>query len=137
MVHHAILPLPTPNGRHLKMIKIRRQTIALLAAVAAMLAVLGYGASNGSMSRKPATIVSQKGRMFSVGSLNISAGDVVRIVNDDADLQHHVYIDAKEFKFDSGDQEPGSATDIAFPFPGSFTVLCGIHPKMKLVVDVK
>ena len=36
----------------------------------------------------------------------------------------------------SGDQEPGSKVDVAFTELGNFTVLCGIHPKMKLVVHV-
>jgi plastocyanin len=60
----------------------------------------------------------------------------VTIVNDDGDLLHHAYIESDQFNFDSGDQEPGSKVDIAFSMAGSFTVLCGIHPKMKLVVRV-
>ena len=39
--------------------------------------------------------------------------------------------------FDSGDQEPGSKTNIAFPVAGTFDVLCAIHPKMKLTIQVK
>ncbi len=41
------------------------------------------------------------------------------------------------FNFNSGDQLPGSQTDIVFSVPGTFNVLCGIHPKMRLVVHVK
>ncbi len=85
----------------------------------------------------PQFMVSQKGRMFLPGSLVINRGDTIRIVNDDGDLLHHAYIESDTFNFDSGDQEPGSKTDITFPEAGTFTVLCGIHPKMKLVVDVK
>jgi plastocyanin len=81
--------------------------------------------------------VSQKGRMFLPGELAVGQGDTVRIVNDDGDLLHHAYIDSDSFSFDSGDQEPGSQTDIRFTVAGTFTVLCGIHPKMKLVVHVK
>jgi plastocyanin len=38
--------------------------------------------------------------------------------------------------FDSGDQQPGTRTDITFATPGDFEVLCAIHPKMRLVVHV-
>ncbi len=81
--------------------------------------------------------VSQKGRAFQPGSLVIRRGEVVEIVNDDGDLLHHAYVDSPTFSFDSGDQEPGGKTQIVFTAPGSFSVLCGIHPKMKLAVRVE
>lgn len=81
--------------------------------------------------------ISQRNRQFNPGALTIRAGDVVTIVNDDGDLHHHAYVSNPDFKFDSGDQEPGSRTDIVFSTPGQFNVLCGIHPKMRLVVTVK
>ena len=80
--------------------------------------------------------VSQKGRAFQPGELTIRRGETVQIVNDDADLLHHAYVDSERFTFDSGDQEPGSKTDVTFPVAGTFSVLCGIHPKMKLTVHV-
>jgi plastocyanin len=80
--------------------------------------------------------VSQKGRSFQPGELTIRRGETVRIVNDDADLLHHAYVDSEQFTFDSGDQEPGSKADVTFSVAGTFTVLCGIHPKMKLTVHV-
>jgi plastocyanin len=82
-------------------------------------------------------IVTQKGQMFHPGELSINRGDTVEIVNDDGELIHHAYVDSKTFSFDSGDQEPGSKTDIVFSVPGTFVVLCGIHPKMRLDVTVK
>ena len=39
--------------------------------------------------------------------------------------------------FDTGEQLPGSKTVVRFPSAGQFTILCGIHPKMKLAVSVK
>lgn len=71
------------------------------------------------------------------GQLGIRRGDVVRIVNDDEDLSHHAYVMSDRFKFDSGDQEPGHDVDIPFTVAGTFNVLCGIHPKMRLVVAVR
>jgi plastocyanin len=82
-------------------------------------------------------IVSQKGRAFQPGQMTIERGETLDIVNDDADLLHHAYIDADDFSFDSGDQEPGSRARIVFSKTGTFTVLCGIHPKMNLVVTVR
>ncbi len=82
-------------------------------------------------------VVSQKGRQFQPGEMTINRGEALLIVNDDGDLRHHAYIDSDTFKFDSGDQEPGSKTSITFPTAGTFDVLCAIHPKMKLVVHVK
>jgi len=81
-------------------------------------------------------IVSQKGRTFHPETLVVSKGETVVIVNDDSDLLHHAYVDSPTFSFDSGDQEPGSRTPVTFTQTGVFQVLCGIHPKMKLVVRV-
>lgn len=81
-------------------------------------------------------LVSQKGRSFQPGGLEIKRGDTITIVNDDSDLLHHAYIETESFSFDSGDQEPGSRTEVKFTKTGTFTILCGIHPKMKLVVRV-
>lgn len=81
-------------------------------------------------------LVSQKGRMFHPDNLSVARGEVVTFVNDDSDLLHHVFVESDTFNFDSGDQEPGSRTPITFTERGTFQVLCGIHPKMKLVVRV-
>jgi plastocyanin len=86
---------------------------------------------------QPKYIVSQKGREFHPDELTLKRGESIEIVNDDGDLRHHAYIKSNNFNFDSGDQEPGSKTEITFPVAGDFNVLCAIHPKMKLVVHVK
>jgi len=80
--------------------------------------------------------VSQKGRAFQPGELTIPRGGTVQIINDDGDLLHHAYVESERFSFDSGDQEPGSRTNVIFSVSGTFSVLCGIHPKMKLTVHV-
>lgn len=103
-------------------------------AAAAILAGLA-GAAVASTATK--TLVSQRGRTFLPGALSIHQGDTVEVVNDDGDLMHHAYVDDPEFSFDSGDQEPGAKADIVFTKAGTFNVLCGIHPKMKLVVTVR
>ena len=80
--------------------------------------------------------VTQRGQVFRPGQITVRRGDIIQIFNDDGELLHHAYVDTNRFSFDSGDQEPGSKTDITFPISGDFSVLCGIHPKMKLLVHV-
>jgi plastocyanin len=107
-----------------------------LAAVGiAAAAIVGFGTLVGLAL--PQYTVSQKGREFNPAQISIRRGETVQIVNDDGDLLHHAYIDSKAFAFDSGDQQPGSRTDITFPVAGTFDVLCAIHPKMKLQVKVQ
>ncbi len=116
------IPQKLPRMRHL----------AVVCAVAA--AIFGLGTLVGLAL--PQYTISQKGREFNPGQITIKRGETIQIVNDDGDLLHHAYIDSKEFSFDSGDQQPGSRTDITFPVAGKFDVLCAIHPKMKLEVHV-
>jgi plastocyanin len=108
-------------------------------AIAAVPA-LGLGAVCGlflaNQLQASGTAVSQKGRMFHPDNLALSRGETITFINDDSDLLHHVFVESDSFTFDSGDQEPGSRTPIAFTERGTFQVLCGIHPKMKLVVRV-
>lgn len=114
--------------------RVRRLEIAFATVAAASLGLLG-GLAWGDTG--PAHFkVSQRGRAFLPGELVINRGDIVEIVNDDGDLLHHAYVESDRFNFDSGDQEPGGKVDVAFTATGNFTVLCGIHPKMKLLVHV-
>ena len=108
----------------------RRPTTVAVAAV--VLAALGTMVGAG-----PQYSISQKGREFHPGEITIKRGDAIQIVNDDADLLHHAYVDSDKFTFDSGDQKPGSITPITFTVAGDFDVLCAIHPKMRLVVHVQ
>jgi plastocyanin len=115
------------TGRGVVSSRVRATALAGLACVIPVVAALAAGPY----------IVTQKGQTFHPGTLTINRGDTVEIVNDDGELIHHAYVDSKTFSFDSGDQEPGSKTDIVFSVPGTFMVLCGIHPKMRLDVTVK
>jgi len=108
-----------------------RRAIAM-AFTATLLVVFGTLAG----SAVPQYTISQKGREFHPGEVTIQRGETIQIVNDDADLLHHAYIDSPKFSFDSGDQKPGSVTPVTIPVSGDFDVLCAIHPKMLLVVHV-
>jgi plastocyanin len=111
------------------------RTRSSIAALTAGALLIGFGTMAGLAASQ--YLVSQKGREFSPNDVAIKRGEAVTIVNDDADLRHHAYVDSDKFSFDSGDQEPGSKTNITFPVAGTFEVLCAIHPKMKLVVHVQ
>ena len=106
--------------------------------VVVLLALLGFvgGVSWAAANTSPYQ-VSQRGRDFQPNKIVVKRGETVRIVNDDADLLHHAYIKSGRFNFDSNDMAPGSKVDIKFSVPGEFNVLCGIHPKMKLSVQVQ
>jgi plastocyanin len=118
-------------GKQTGMVRLRIGAVILLAAGV----IIAAGTLVGSAASQ--YLVSQKGREFRPGDLTIKRGETITIVNDDADLRHHAYVDSDKFKFDSGDQEPGSRTDVTFPVAGNFDVLCAIHPKMKLTVHVQ
>lgn len=106
--------------------------------VVILLAVLGFAGGVGWAAATSAPYqVSQRGRDFQPNKIVVKRGETVRIVNDDADLLHHAYIKSDKFNFDSSDMAPGSKVDIKFSVPGEFNVLCGIHPKMKLSVQVQ
>ena len=111
--------------------RLRRPAAVVLTAAV----IVGLGSLVGLAL--PQYTVSQKGREFHPGEIRIKRGETVQIVNDDGDLLHHAYIDSPKFSFDSGDQQPGSKTDVTFPVSGDFDVLCAIHPKMRLVVHVQ
>ena len=81
-------------------------------------------------------LVSQKGRTFAPGKLTVSRGDVVRFLNDD-EYTHHVFMKSTSFNYDSGEIEAGKFAETAMTVPGSFEVRCAIHPKMRLVLEVK
>ncbi len=114
-----------------KLSRERRMAIAAFAAGAVCAVALRGGSALADYS------ISQKGREFHPGEITVKRGETIQIVNDDADLLHHAYIDSPKFSFDSGDQKPGSVTPVTFNAAGDFDVLCAIHPKMKLTVHVK
>ena len=113
-------------------ISVRASTLA--AAVA--LTVVGSFVAAANL-KLTGMLVSQKNRHFNPGEVSVNQGDSIIVVNDDGDLLHHAYVESDDFNFDSGDQQPGSRTPITFTSKGDFKVLCGIHPKMKLLVHVR
>ena len=110
-----------------------RRPLFLLACCGALAPILGAWAAWAAN----VPIVTQANRKFEPQQIEVARGGTIRFVNDDGQLLHHVYSTSPDFGFDSGEQEPGKAIEERFPVPGTFTVLCGIHPKMRLVVTVR
>ena len=115
--------------------RLLREPTFYTAVLTALLPFIGSVAWAAATS--PEYVISQLGRAFRPSEVTIKRGETIEVVNDDGDLLHHVYVESDKFNFDSGDQNPGSRTSISFPASGNFTLLCAIHPKMKLVVHVQ
>jgi cytochrome c peroxidase len=79
--------------------------------------------------------VSQKDRRFSPGAILLKAGEALRILNDDT-RTHNVRVDGSGMSFNSDGQNPGDTVTLGFDEPGHYDVICGIHPEMRLSVDV-
>lgn len=103
---------------------------------AALLAIAALVATPTLLARAGRTVeVTQEHRRFSVDTLTIGRGDVVRFINADEFL-HQIYVKALGFST-SGGEEPGQHVDVAFPTSGTFEVRCEIHPRMLLTVTVQ
>ena len=81
-------------------------------------------------------VVTQKGLMFNPNGLSITKGQTVEFINDDA-TAHNILIKGDAVNFNGGLQPPGGHIKYAFTKAGTYTVQCGIHPKMKLPIAVK
>ena len=80
--------------------------------------------------------VVQKGRTFHPGEVTINKGEALTFANDD-EFIHQIYVDGKDFSFDTSEKSPGEFISEIFTQSGTFEVQCHIHPKMKLIVHVK
>ncbi|GAB4192981.1 MAG: methylamine utilization protein [Thalassobaculales bacterium] len=79
--------------------------------------------------------VIQRDLEFQPGQVTVKPGDTVVFVNDDA-FGHNVYSPTPGGAFDIGLQRPGQRNAVVFRNPGSFDILCRIHPRMKAQVVV-
>ncbi len=80
--------------------------------------------------------VSQKDRRFTPGAVLLKVGEALRILNDDT-RTHNVRIDGQGMSFSSDGQNPGDTVTVGFDHAGHYDVICGIHPDMRLSVDVE
>jgi cytochrome c peroxidase len=80
--------------------------------------------------------VSQLGKLFTPVRVRLKAGQRLTVVNDDT-RTHNVRIFHPKLDFNSGAQEPKESINISFPEAGTYEAFCGIHPSMRLTVEVK
>ena len=80
--------------------------------------------------------VTQKGLQFSVEELSLEKGQIVTFVNDDR-TAHNITVSGAGINLNGGLQQPGADFKVPFSKPGTYSVSCGIHPKMKMTITVK
>jgi plastocyanin len=103
--------------------------ISILLGLAA-LAMLGAAA--GAATEQ---VITQKGRAFSAESIAIKKGETVVFFNDDT-VPHNIMSASKGNEFNLGSQGPGTSTPVTFKQVGDVAVICAIHPRMKMTVQV-
>jgi cytochrome c peroxidase len=82
------------------------------------------------------SVVSQLNKVFTPGQIRLKAGQTLTVLNDDT-RTHNVRIFHPKLDFNSGAQEPKESVTIRFPETGTFEAFCGIHPSMRLKVEVR
>jgi len=80
--------------------------------------------------------ISQRGLKFNPEQVTLNAGEQVVFLNDDNRF-HNVLVDGPGMSFDSGAMEPGAEAALQFANPGTYEASCLIHPRMRLVIEVK
>ena len=80
--------------------------------------------------------ISQVDKKFAPAHVRLKAGEALTVLNDDT-RTHNVRVFDPRFDFNSGAQEPREAITLRFPVTGRFEAFCGIHPAMRLTVEVE
>jgi cytochrome c peroxidase len=83
-----------------------------------------------------ASLVSQLNKTFTPTRVRLKTGQALTVLNDDT-RTHNVRIFHPRLDFNSGAQEPKQSVTIRFPEAGTFEAFCGIHPSMRLAVEVR
>ena len=83
-----------------------------------------------------ASVVSQLNKAFTPSRVRLKTGQALTVLNDDI-RTHNVRIFHPRLDFNSGAQEPKQSVTLRFPEVGTFEAFCGIHPSMRLTVEVK
>lgn len=107
--------------------------LAAAASLAAIAAAGGLLVSTAPAQTVPT--IEQKGIAFQPGSVRVKAGSQVVFRNLDP-FGHNVYSPDQGGVFDIGLQQPDSSTAVNFREPGTYTIMCRIHPKMRATVTV-
>ena len=91
------------------------------------------GLSTGALAATQ--VIHQQGRTFSSESFTVKKGEAVTFLNDDT-VPHNIMSTSAGNEFNLGSQAPGSSTDVSFKEAGDVSVICAIHPRMKMTIKV-
>jgi cytochrome c peroxidase len=81
-------------------------------------------------------VVHQAGKQFTPARVAIKAGETLTVLNDDT-RTHNVRIFDPKFDYNSGAQEPRQSLSLTLPGAGTYEAFCGIHPTMRLTIEVR
>lgn len=109
-----------------KMMKTARTLVAALAAGCICGALSAFAAEQ---------IITQKDQQFSEASVTIQQGDTLVFQNDD-DVVHNIMSMTPGSEFNLGALPPGGKVSQVFSKAGVVSVICAIHPRMKMTVNV-
>lgn len=98
--------------------------------------VVGLLLGTGTPALAPQHVITQKGRVFTPGTMTIKGGEEVVFQNDDS-VSHHIYSATRGYEFNLETMRPGQQTSRAFSKAGRVDVRCGLHPGMRLIVTVE
>jgi cytochrome c peroxidase len=85
---------------------------------------------------KNARVISQADKRFAPARVRLKTGQTLTVLNDDT-RPHNVRIFHPKLDFNSGAQEPNESVTIRFSHADTYEAFCGIHPSMRLTVEVE
>lgn len=108
-----------------------------MGACAAALVVLGVGGFGWAAWAAASVAISQHNLRFSQTKISIHPGDTVTFSNDD-EVTHNISVrtGGDGDTEDLGLQKPRVLVSHRFDQKGVYSVVCSIHPKMRLMVSV-
>ena len=105
------------------------------AALTQVVAAIALFPATGRAESAEISIV-QRDERFHPNRIELKRGQSLKVTNEDR-FVHHVFVEAPDMKYDSGEQRPGRVLSIPFEKAGEYVLECAIHLKMKLRVTVK
>ena len=117
------------------MTKTTTKLLATLTLIGATLTVSAAVARPGDAGANPSVVAAEiKDAAFSPAQIEVTAGTTIEWTNRDP-MQHSVL--ARDGSFDSGLLDPEAKYSRTFDAPGTYEIICGPHPFMRVTVVVR
>ncbi|MXP65809.1 hypothetical protein E0493_20885 [Roseomonas sp. M0104] len=87
-------------------------------------------------AREVEPLIVQRDRAFSAREAVVPRGTVLRFSNED-EFPHQINASGPGVEMNSDLQSPGDVLRLPLPQAGTVEVRCGIHPRMRLTVQVR